>query len=99
MTEFLPEILATFLADRPGVSVDLNERLTRDIVRGILDGSADLGVVSGEIASDGLETIPFLTDRLVLATAKTHPLGQKSEVSFAATLQHDTSGCMRAARF
>ena len=92
VTEFLPEILASFMADRPGVSIDLHERLTKDIVRGILDGSADLGIVSGEIASDSLEIIPFSTDRLVLATAKTHPLAQKSEVSFASTLQHEHIG-------
>jgi DNA-binding transcriptional LysR family regulator len=92
VTEFLPEILASFLADRPGVSIDLHERLTKDIVRGILDGSADLGIVSGEIASDDLESIPFSTDRLVLATAKIHPLAQKSEVSFASTLQHEHIG-------
>lgn len=92
VTEFLPEILASFLANRPGVSIDLHERLTKDIVRGILDGSADLGIVSGDITPDGLEVIPFSTDRLVLATAKTHPLANRSEVRFAATLQHEHIG-------
>lgn len=92
VTEFLPEILASFLADRPGVSIDLHERLTKDIVRGILDGSADLGIVSGDITAGGMDVIPFSTDRLVLATAKSHPLANQTEVSFAATLQHEHIG-------
>ena len=92
VTEFLPEILASFLADRPGVSIDLHERLTKDIVRGIQDGSADLGIVSGDITSNGLDVIPFSTDRLVLATAKTHPLARRREVRFAATLKHEHIG-------
>ena len=92
VTEFLPETLSSFLADRPGVSIDLHERLTKDIVRGIQDGSADLGIVSGDITPDGLEVIPFSTDRLVLATAKTHPLADRSEVRFAATLRYEHIG-------
>ena len=47
VTEFLPEVLAGFLAERPGVTVDLQERLSRDIVRGVLDGAADLGIIAG----------------------------------------------------
>ncbi|MBJ7547001.1 LysR family transcriptional regulator, partial [Pseudomonas sp. OA3] len=49
VTEFLPEVLAGFLAERPGVTVDLQERLSRDIVRGVLDGAADLGIIAGPV--------------------------------------------------
>ena len=44
VTEFMPDILAHFLSGHPGVTVDLQERLTRDIVRGVLDGTTDLGI-------------------------------------------------------
>ena len=44
VTEFMPDILAQFLAGHPGVTIDLQERLTRDIVRGVLDGTTDLGI-------------------------------------------------------
>lgn len=49
VTEFMPDILARFLAGHPGVTVDLQERLTRDIVRGVLDGTTDLGIVAGPV--------------------------------------------------
>lgn len=92
VTEFLPELLARFLGARPGVTVDLQERLTQDIVRGILDGSADLGIVSGEVATEGLEAIHFSTDRLVLATPADHPLGGRRSLAFAETLRFEHIG-------
>jgi len=92
VTEFLPELLAGFLAERPGVTVDLQERLTHDIVRAIAEGSADLGIVSGDVDAAGLEVIPFSTDRLVLATPVRHPLTRQTSLRFAETLAHEHIG-------
>lgn len=91
VTEFMPEVLAKFMAERPAVSVDLQERLTRDIIRGVLDGSADLGITSiaGSQNPEGLEVIPFSTDKLVLATPAGHPLSQKRNASFTDTLEYE----------
>lgn len=89
VTEFMPEVLAKFMAERHAVTVDLQERLTRDIVRGVLDGSADLGIVAGAVDVDGLEVIHFSTDKLVLVTSVAHPLAGKSSVSFGETLDYD----------
>ncbi|WP_371227671.1 LysR substrate-binding domain-containing protein [Pseudomonas sp. QE6] len=86
VTEFLPELLAGFLAVRPGVSVDLQERLNRDIVRAILDGSADLGIVAGAVRAEGLQVVHFSTDRLVLAVPPGHPLGRLRRLTLADTL-------------
>lgn len=90
VTEFMPEVLAGFLSTRPRVSVDLQERLTDDILRGVRDGAADLGVVSGDLDWTGLDRAVFSTDRLVLATPLGHPLarfpGRPGPVAFADTL-------------
>lgn len=92
VTEFLPEILALFLADRPGVTVDLQERLTQDILRSVLDGTADLGISSGDISLPGLEAIRFSTDRLMLATPQSHPLAQHGSLRFDQTLDYEHIG-------
>ncbi|MBB1629798.1 LysR family transcriptional regulator [Cupriavidus sp. UME77] len=89
VTEFMPEVLSRFMAERPAVTVDLQERLTRDIIRGVLDGSADLGIISGPVNPEGLEVVHFSTDKLVLATPVGHPLSQKSKVSLADTLEYE----------
>ncbi|OEC36460.1 DNA-binding transcriptional regulator, LysR family [Pseudomonas cuatrocienegasensis] len=92
VTEFLPEVLAGFLAQRPGVTVDLQERLSRDIVRGVLDGAADLGIIAGPVQAPGLQVLHFSTDRLVLAVPLGHPLAQRQLVSFSDTLAYPHIG-------
>lgn len=87
-TEFLPEVLAGFLAERPGVTVDLQERLSRDIVRGVLDGSTDLGIIAGPVEAQNLQVIRFSTDRLVLATPLDHPLASRQSVKLLDTLDY-----------
>lgn len=92
VTEFLPEILAGFLAERPGVTIDLQERLSRDIVRGVLDGSTDLGIIAGPVAAQGLEVLHFSTDRLVLAVPVGHPLSDEPRVNLTQTLAYQHIG-------
>lgn len=92
VTEFLPEILASFLLNRPGVTVDIQERLTHDIVRSVVDGTADMGIISGEINNQGLEAIRFSTDRLMLATPIDHPLANQKSVELSQTLKYEHIG-------
>jgi DNA-binding transcriptional LysR family regulator len=92
VTSFMPEVLARFMAERPGVTIDLQERLTQDIVRGILDSTADLGIVSGEVDRTGLEAIRFSTDRLLLAVPKGHELAARTSVRFDETLVFEHIG-------
>ena len=77
MTEFLPEALAGFLAGHPHLSIDLEERLSRDIVRAVTDGAADIGIVTDAVDSAALQTLPFRDDPLVLVMARKHPLAQR----------------------
>jgi DNA-binding transcriptional LysR family regulator len=86
VTEFLPEILAGFLAKRPGVSVDLQERLSRDIVRGVLDGSTDMGIIAGPVEAAGLQVLHFSTDRLVLTVPLGHELAGCKRITLQQTL-------------
>lgn len=92
VTEFMPQVLGTFLAAHPHVNVSLEERLNHDIVRGIQEGTADIGVAAGAVQGQGLEIINFSTDRLVLATAVDHPLAGRASVSFAETLAYPHIG-------
>lgn len=92
VTEFLPEVLAGFLASYPGVSIDLQERHSIDIVRGVLDGSTDLGITAGPVSAKDLEIIHFSTDRLVLALPVGHPLEGRDKLKFANTLAYPHVG-------
>jgi DNA-binding transcriptional LysR family regulator len=96
LTEFLPEALSSFLAANPNVSVDLEERLSDEIVGLIAEGVADLGIVAGTVDAGGLETYPFRRDRFVLVVAKDHALAQRAKIGFEEVLDHDFVGLDRA---
>ncbi|MGN6262557.1 MAG: LysR substrate-binding domain-containing protein [Ralstonia sp.] len=92
MTEFLPETLSAFLAAHPEVDIDLEELVSHEIVEAIVQGRADIGIVNDAVDLSGLETFPFRHDRLVLVTARDHPLAQRCELAFVETLQEDFVG-------
>src|SRR2546423_2597622 len=96
LTEFLPETLSLFLAAHPNVSVDLEERLSDEIVGLIAEGVADIGIVAGTVDAGGLTTYPFRSDRFVLVVARAHPLARRSKIGFAEVLDHDFVGLDRA---
>ncbi len=96
LTEFLPETLSAFLAAHPQVSVDLEERLSDEIVGLIAEGVADIGIVAGTVDAGGLETFPYRSDCFVLVVAKDHPLARRSKIAFSEVLDHDFVGLDRA---
>src|SRR5256714_2094695 len=96
LTEFLPESLSSFLATHPHVSVDLEERLSDEIVGLIAEGVADIGIVAGTVDPGRLTTYPFRSDRFVLVVARDHPLARRAKISFAETLEYDYVGLDRA---
>ena len=96
LTEFLPEALSSFLTSHPHVSVDLEERLSDEIVGLIAEGVGDIGVVAGTVDAGQLTTYPFRRDRFVLVVARDHPLARRTRIGFAEVLDHDFVGLDRA---
>lgn len=92
VTGFMPEVLAKFLGERPGISIDLQERLTNDIFRGVLDGAADIGVTAGDVRVNELEVLPFSVDRLVIVAPEGHALVEQGSVNFQDTLRYPYVG-------
>jgi DNA-binding transcriptional LysR family regulator len=96
LTEFLPEALSSCLSAHPTVSVDLEERLSDEIVGLIAEGVADLGVIAGTVDAGGLQTYPFRRDRFVLVVARDHALAKRARIGFGDVLDHDFVGLDRA---
>jgi DNA-binding transcriptional LysR family regulator len=84
ITESLPAALAVFMRVRPNVTVDIQERTTREVVRGVKDSAADIGLLSvpGSFDQTGLQSHKFSTDRLVLVVPAGHELGGRDTISF-----------------
>jgi|SRR5579883_2453720 DNA-binding transcriptional LysR family regulator len=96
LTEFLPEALSSFLAGHPDVTIDLEERLSDEIVGLIAEGAADIGIVAGTVDVGTLQTYPFRRDRFVLVVARNHPLAKRARVAFEDVLDQDFVGLDRA---
>lgn len=92
VSEFLPRPLSAFLAANPHVNVDLDERMSFDILRGVSEGLADIGILAATAGTGELEAFPFRLDTLVLVTARDHPLGSARKLAFAETLASDFVG-------
>lgn len=96
MSEFLPAVLRTYLVNNPDVTIDMQERLSPDIVRAVQEGMVDIGIIAGNVRTEGLEVMPYRRDRLVLATALSHPLAERDTVDFIDTLDYDFIGLPEA---
>jgi DNA-binding transcriptional LysR family regulator len=96
LTQFLPDALSEFLAEHPNVSVDIEERLSDEIVGLIAEGVGDIGIVAGTVNSGNLTTYPFRTDRFVAVVAKGHSLAARETISFAEVLDYDIVGLDRS---
>jgi DNA-binding transcriptional LysR family regulator len=95
LTEFLPDALAAFLAAHPDIRIEVEEQLSGDIARALVEGVADIGVFADNASADGLDVSAFQTDELVLVCARKHPLARRRQLSFADALAHDFVGLNR----
>ncbi len=92
IAEHLPSVLGRFLATHDAISIDLQERLSPEVVRAVHEGVADVGVMSSSVRADGLETLPYKKDRLVIAVPADHPLAEVPYSQFVDVLAYDFVG-------
>jgi len=82
IVEFLPNALASFLKLHPEIHVQLEEHVSSSIAQAVADNRADLGIVSELPAINGLITVPFRADELVVVVQPEDPLAAQAQLSF-----------------
>ncbi|HEY4254136.1 MAG TPA: LysR family transcriptional regulator [Roseomonas sp.] len=92
ISEFLPAALAPYLAARPHLVIDLQERLSTEIVKAVAGGLAEIGIISDAVDAGGLHLLPFAIDRLVMVAPADHPLAAAPRVAFVDILRQDFVG-------
>jgi len=95
LTEFLPSALASFLKRHPEIQVEVEEQLSGDIVKALLDGIADIGVLADGAPTAGLDISIIGRDELVIVCSKSHPIKSKKRISFEECLSYDFVGLNR----
>jgi len=92
ITQFLPTDLESFLKKQPLIDVHLEEKVSTAVVSAVQENACDIGLIVEGPKVDGLELIPYKTDRLVLTVPPGHALAEKKSVRFADTLAYDYVG-------
>ncbi len=95
LTEFLPAALSNFLKVHPEIQVEVEEQLSGDIVRALMDGIADIGVFAEGPVTSGLDTEIIGRDQLVIVCSKEHPLKKRKRTTFEECLKYDFVGLNR----
>ncbi len=94
----LARTLAAFAAEQPGIKVELREDISLTILRDLLEGRADLGIISiaGTVPA-GLEAQPWREDRLLAVVPAGHPFANRASVTFAEVLEQPLVGVLESA--
>lgn len=94
IAESLLDDVAAFLREpaNRNIKVDVEERLSRDVVRCLRGGLASVGVCWDTVELEGLQRIPYRKDRLALAVHPDHPLARRKSLRFEQTLDYDHVG-------
>lgn len=94
MAETLAEEVAAFLQE-PGhgaIRIDLEERISPDVVQGIRDGVASLGICWDAADLRSLQSRPYRQDHLALVVHADHPLAGRDTVAFDEALDSEFVG-------
>lgn len=88
LAESLADDVAAFLKSpkHRNIQVDLEERVSPDIVRGIREGVASLGVCWDAAEIGNLQSRPYRSDHLTMVVPNKHPLASRKKVRFEDTL-------------
>jgi len=89
---FLPEDLESFFLAHPDLRIELEERPTAGVVRGIEEGWAEIGICSGDAEMNALEARTYRVDRLAMLMRTDHPLVGRGPLPYADTLDYEQIG-------
>lgn len=88
MSESLADDIVEFmrLPAHAGIKVDVEERFSPDVARGVREGHATLGITWDAVDLQGLQTAVYRTDHLGIVVPMGHALSRLKKVDFAQTL-------------
>lgn len=95
--EFLPADLAAFARAHPEIKIDLEERLSSEVVSAVRSGQTDVGIYAGHVDAAGLTTLAYRRDRLVLVVPAGHRLAGRACLALAEVIDEDFVGLQQDA--
>ena len=80
---WLPDVLAAFHAEYPGIELDIADALSEACVDRVRAGRADFALAAVRATAPELRTDPFCADRFHLVCRRDHPLATRRRVTLA----------------
>ncbi len=91
----LAESLAAFAQRQPGIRVELTEATTLTVLRALIDGQGDIGIVArSDALPEGLVARPWRSDRLVVVIPATHRFAARDTLRYAEVLEEPMIGVL-----
>ncbi|VWC70265.1 LysR family transcriptional regulator [Burkholderia lata] len=96
IAEALLDDISSFMREpaNENIRVDVEERLSSELVRQLREGAASVGVCWDNVDLQGLQHRPYRQDRLALAVHRDHPLANAPSLSFEQTLGYEHVGLL-----
>ena len=94
IAEHLPDDIAVFLQvpEHRGIRIDIEETLSSDLVRGLRESLAPMGVCWDAADLEGFQTRPYRSDHLSIIANSSHPIARKARCAFEETLAYEHIG-------
>jgi DNA-binding transcriptional LysR family regulator len=89
IAQFLPEDISSFIKKQQRVKVSIDERVSAEVVRGVEEGRADIGVCWDAADLRRLTSFPYRRDNLVVITHPRHPLARNRSIAFEDTIDFE----------
>ncbi|AGN82549.1 LysR family transcriptional regulator [Pseudomonas sp. CAH-1] len=89
ITQFLPDLIKSFMEQYPLINVRFEEKQSLAITKAVAENRADIGIFTRLPHGADIEVFPFRNDRLVLLIPLGHPLAARQSVRFSETLDHE----------
>ena len=89
VAQFLPEDVSEFARKYENVRVSLEEREIWEVVRGVEEGRADIGVCWDAVDLRRLKTFPYHHDHLCAVLHPNHPLAKRRTLAFEDTIDYE----------
>ena len=91
VAESLPDDIANFLKHpaHRDIRVNVQEQMSRDVVRALREGSVSLGICWNAADLTGLQTYPYRQDHLAIVTHDQHPLAGRQRMAFEDSFEFD----------
>ncbi|TFZ04356.1 LysR family transcriptional regulator [Ramlibacter rhizophilus] len=89
LLQVLPQRLAQFMQAHPRIRVEVEERISPQILGELQEGRADVGVVDAASPAQGLDFVPFFRDELALVVPAGHAFAKREQLLLAQVLEEN----------